>query len=43
MELLGNRNWWAPAWLVRLLPAIRVEPAQKLPGESEPERAPARV
>jgi RND superfamily putative drug exporter len=25
MELLGNRNWWAPGWLVRVLPTIRVE------------------
>jgi RND superfamily putative drug exporter len=23
MELLGDRNWWAPKWLVRILPAIR--------------------
>jgi putative drug exporter of the RND superfamily len=25
MELLGDRNWWLPGWLDRLLPAIRVE------------------
>ena len=25
MELLGDRNWWLPAWLDRLLPDIRVE------------------
>jgi len=25
MELLGDRNWWLPAWLDRLLPNIRVE------------------
>ena len=25
MELLGDRNWWAPAWLVKRLPTIRVE------------------
>lgn len=25
MELLGAKNWWAPAWLVRHLPTIRVE------------------
>jgi len=25
MELLGNRNWWLPAWLDRLLPNIDVE------------------
>jgi putative drug exporter of the RND superfamily len=25
MELLGNRNWWIPRWLDKLLPAIDVE------------------
>jgi putative drug exporter of the RND superfamily len=25
MELLGDRNWWLPAWLDRLLPTIDVE------------------
>jgi RND superfamily putative drug exporter len=25
MELLGARNWWAPSWLVKILPTIRVE------------------
>jgi RND superfamily putative drug exporter len=25
MELLGDRNWWLPAWLDRLLPHINVE------------------
>ena len=25
MELLGDRNWWLPAWLDRLLPNINVE------------------
>ena len=25
MELLGDRNWWLPAWLGRLLPNIDVE------------------
>ncbi len=25
MELLGDRNWWLPGWLDRLLPHIRVE------------------
>jgi hypothetical protein len=23
MELLGDRNWWLPAWLGRMLPAAR--------------------
>jgi RND superfamily putative drug exporter len=25
MELLGDRNWWLPAWLDRLLPNLHVE------------------
>jgi RND superfamily putative drug exporter len=25
MELLGDRNWWLPRWLDRLLPNLRVE------------------
>jgi RND superfamily putative drug exporter len=25
MELLGDRNWWLPGWLDRLLPNIDVE------------------
>jgi RND superfamily putative drug exporter len=25
MELLGDRNWWLPRWLDRLLPNIDVE------------------
>jgi RND superfamily putative drug exporter len=25
MELLGDRNWWLPSWLDRLLPTITVE------------------
>jgi RND superfamily putative drug exporter len=25
MELLGDRNWWLPHWLDRLLPNIDVE------------------
>jgi RND superfamily putative drug exporter len=25
MELLGDRNWWIPKWLDRLIPAIDVE------------------
>jgi RND superfamily putative drug exporter len=33
MELLGKANWWAPEWLVRVLPTIRVD--------AEPENVPA--
>jgi RND superfamily putative drug exporter len=25
MELLGDRNWWLPGWLDRLLPNVSVE------------------
>jgi RND superfamily putative drug exporter len=25
MELLGDRNWWLPRWLARLLPTVHVE------------------
>jgi RND superfamily putative drug exporter len=25
MELLGDRNWWLPRWLDRLLPDLDVE------------------
>jgi RND superfamily putative drug exporter len=25
MELLGDRNWWLPRWLDRLLPNIHIE------------------
>ena len=25
MELLGDRNWWIPKWLDRILPRVHVE------------------
>ncbi|HVM55040.1 MAG TPA: MMPL family transporter [Acidimicrobiales bacterium] len=28
MELLGDRNWWFPAWLDRLVPRVSVEAAE---------------
>jgi RND superfamily putative drug exporter len=34
MELLGDRNWWLPKWLDRILPKIDVEGAQ--PGIDRP-------
>ena len=48
MELLGDRNWWIPRWLDRILPKIQVEgkhhiapvPASELEGEGE-ERNPS--
>jgi RND superfamily putative drug exporter len=33
MELLGDRNWWIPKWLDRILPKVRVEPAEDLDAE----------
>jgi RND superfamily putative drug exporter len=33
MELMGKANWWAPSWLVRYLPTIRVDGApEREPG-----------
>jgi putative drug exporter of the RND superfamily len=45
MELLGDRNWWLPKWLDRILPNIKVEgehhvaplPAHELEKEQETE------
>jgi RND superfamily putative drug exporter len=40
MELLGDRNWWMPRWLDRILPHVDIEgerePAVMLPVELEP-------
>ena len=30
MELLGERNWWVPRWLDRLLPRLTIERAREL-------------
>jgi RND superfamily putative drug exporter len=42
MELLGDRNWWLPRWLDRVLPVVHVEPVEEEPAgevsEPEPER-----
>jgi putative drug exporter of the RND superfamily len=39
MELLGDRNWWLPRWLGRLLPRVSVERhADEAPPPPEPER-----
>jgi RND superfamily putative drug exporter len=32
MELLGDRNWWLPRWLDRLLPHVDVEGSASAPG-----------
>jgi putative drug exporter of the RND superfamily len=42
MELLGDRNWWLPKGLDRLLPHIHVE-GPKSAGEPEPEPDPVLV
>jgi putative drug exporter of the RND superfamily len=35
MELLGDRNWWLPSWLDRLLPRITLEGPEDLEGFEE--------
>ena len=36
MELLGDRNWWLPGWLDRLLPNIHVEGQEVTDDETAP-------
>jgi len=46
MELLGDRNWWLPSWLDRLLPRLHVEAAPTPvppPDEVRPPREPVPV
>jgi RND superfamily putative drug exporter len=40
MELLGDRNWWLPAWLDRILPRVHIEGkhAPVPPEAPEPEK-----
>ncbi|HEX5586427.1 MAG TPA: MMPL family transporter [Acidimicrobiia bacterium] len=33
MELLGDRNWWFPAWLDRIIPRLHVEAGPDIDGE----------
>ena len=40
MELLGDRNWWLPRWLDRILPNIDVEGHAEPEAEEAPEREP---
>jgi RND superfamily putative drug exporter len=42
MELLGDRNWWLPRWLDRLLPRIDVE-SDPAPSTPVPAPAPSRL
>lgn len=39
MELLGDRNWWLPGWLDRILPHVQIESAPA-PRRTEPVRTP---
>jgi RND superfamily putative drug exporter len=43
MELLGDRNWWLPRWLDRVLPVVHVEPVEEEPAGEVPEPEPERV
>jgi putative drug exporter of the RND superfamily len=44
MELLGDRNWWIPKWIDRILPNIDVEgPHEIAEAEPEEEREPEPV
>ncbi|MGH9216109.1 MAG: MMPL family transporter, partial [Acidimicrobiales bacterium] len=43
MELLGDRNWWLPRWLDRILPKIDVEGHAEPVSEDELEREPTPV
>ena len=43
MELLGDRNWWLPRWLGRILPNINIEGHVDALIEEEAEREPAPV
>ncbi|MEM7276134.1 MAG: MMPL family transporter [Actinomycetota bacterium] len=36
MELLGDRNWWLPKWLDRLIPNLNVEGTEPPPPEQPP-------
>ena len=42
MELLGDRNWWLPGWLDRLLPKLDVEGANEEPPAQPPDPEPER-
>lgn len=36
MELLGDRNWWLPRWLDRIIPNLNVEGTEPPPPTGEP-------
>ena len=35
MQLLGDRNWWIPSWLEKVLPRLEVEPVGPRPAEAQ--------
>src|SRR3954463_7703436 len=37
LTLLGERSWYIPGWLARLLPNVTIEPPHAREGEGEPE------
>jgi RND superfamily putative drug exporter len=39
MELLGEKNWWMPAWLDRILPRLSVERPARDPDATAPAEA----
>jgi len=42
MELLGEKNWWLPKWLDRILPTLNVEgDAHEIHDDAEPATVPA--
>jgi len=44
LELLGDRNWWLPRWLDRILPVVHVEAEPEVVAGTAPElREPERV
>ena len=44
MELLGDRNWWLPRWLDRILPVVHVQADEEVVAGTAPElREPERV
>ncbi|MHB1138454.1 MAG: MMPL family transporter, partial [Microthrixaceae bacterium] len=43
MELLGDKNWWIPKWLDRILPSINVEGPSHLQDADDSDETPPRV
>jgi RND superfamily putative drug exporter len=43
MELLGDKNWWIPRWLDRILPRVHVEAVDHLDDELAALEAEART